>query len=99
LGSFLDYAVAYLLLVNILWGLLNLLPVYPLDGGQIAREIFTLGNPRRGIILSLRLSVATAAAVAALAVVYGEIYMGVMFGLLSFGSWQTLERYRNQSRW
>jgi stage IV sporulation protein FB len=98
-GSFLDYAVAYLLLVNILWGLLNLLPVYPLDGGQIAREIFTLGSPRRGIILSLRLSVATAAAVAALAVVYGEIYMGVMFGLLSFGSWQTLERYRNQSRW
>ena len=35
-----------LLYVNILWGLVNLLPIYPLDGGQIARELFTLRNPR-----------------------------------------------------
>ena len=33
-----------LLQVNILWGLVNLLPVYPLDGGQIARELFTLAQ-------------------------------------------------------
>ena len=36
-----------LLQVNILWGLMNLLPIYPLDGGQIARELFTLSNPRQ----------------------------------------------------
>jgi Zn-dependent protease len=95
-GTSLDYAIAYLLLVNILWGLINLLPVYPLDGGQIAREIFTLGSPRRGIIQSLWLSTASAAAVAAFAIIYGELYLCIMFGILAFESWQTLQRYRNQ---
>ena len=46
---------------------MNLLPVYPLDGGQIARELFTLGNPRNGIIQSLQLSVGAAVLVAAYA--------------------------------
>jgi Zn-dependent protease len=95
-GTTLDFAIAYLLLVNILWGLINLLPVYPLDGGQIAREIFTLANARRGIIQSLWLSTVSAAAVAAFALIYSELYLCIMFGLLAFGSWQTLQRYRNQ---
>ena len=56
--------VGALLQVNILWGLINLLPIYPLDGGQIARELFTLGNVRNGIIQSLRLSTGAAALVA-----------------------------------
>src|SRR3954447_22835353 len=52
--------IADLLQVNIMWGLVNLLPVYPLDGGQIAREVFTLGNPRAGIVQSLQLSAGVA---------------------------------------
>ena len=52
--------VCELLQVNILWGLVNLLPIYPLDGGRIARELFTLGNPRQGIVQSLWLSIGVA---------------------------------------
>ena len=33
-----------LLSVNIYWALLNLVPIYPLDGGQISREMFLLFN-------------------------------------------------------
>ncbi len=87
-----------LLQVNILWGLINLLPIYPLDGGQIARELFTLGNPRSGIIQSLQLSIGAAAIVAAYALVSGSIYMCIMFCLLAFGSFQTLQRYRDRWR-
>ncbi len=36
-----------ILFVNIGWALMNLLPIYPLDGGQISRAMFTLGNPAR----------------------------------------------------
>ena len=36
----LNTAIWDMLWVNIYWGLVNLLPVYPLDGGQIARELF-----------------------------------------------------------
>jgi stage IV sporulation protein FB len=94
-GSAVDLAIAYLLFVNIAWGLLNLLPIYPLDGGQIAREVFTLGNPRNGIVRSLQLSMVAAALVAAFALFRSQFYMGIMFGLLAFGSFQTLQRYRN----
>ena len=40
-----------------MWGLLNLLPIYPLDGGQIAQQIFVLTNPQDAIRQSLILSV------------------------------------------
>ena len=46
-----------LLFINIFWGLVNLLPVYPLDGGQIAREVLGLVNPADGLRQSLWLSV------------------------------------------
>lgn len=93
----LNYLILALLQVNILWGLINFLPVYPLDGGQIARELFTLGNPRKGIIQSLQLSIGAAALVAAYALSQGEIYVCVMFGVLAYGSYQTLQRYRDRS--
>jgi len=86
-----------LLQVNILWGLINLLPIYPLDGGQISRELFTLRNPRGGITQSLQLSVGTAVIVAVYALLNGSLYMCIMFGLLGVGSYQTLQRY--QDRW
>jgi Zn-dependent protease len=34
--------------INILWGLLNLLPVWPLDGGQVTQTILTQVNPYNG---------------------------------------------------
>lgn len=97
-GSSLDLAILYLLFVNIAWGLLNLLPIYPLDGGQIARELFTLGNARKGIIQSLQLSAGAAALVAVYALSQKEIYLCIMFGLLAYGSFQTLQQYRDRWR-
>lgn len=94
----LNVMIGYLLQVNILWGLINLLPIYPLDGGQIARELFTLGNARNGIIQSLRLSTGAAALVAVYALSQKEIYLCIMFGLLAYGSFQTLQQYSNRWR-
>jgi membrane-associated protease RseP (regulator of RpoE activity) len=87
-----------LLQVNILWGIINLLPIYPLDGGQIARELFTLGNARGGMIQSLWLSTGAAALVAVYALSQNRIFLCVMFGLLAYGSYQTLQRYRDSWR-
>jgi stage IV sporulation protein FB len=88
----------YLLVVNILWGLVNLLPVYPLDGGQIARELFTLKNARTGIIRSLQISVGTAALVAIYALMQQSFWTCVMFGALAYSSYQALQGYRNSWR-
>ncbi len=50
--------------VSVFWGILTLLPIYPLDGGQITREFCLWCSPRRGIVVSLWISVFTAAAIA-----------------------------------
>jgi Zn-dependent protease len=91
-----NVAVFQALWVNIGWGLVNLLPIYPLDGGRVARELFTLGDdPRTGIVRSLCLSVGAAALMALFGLlVWKSIFTAVMFGYLAFTSYKTLEAYQ-----
>ena len=70
-GNNLDELIWFLLQINIFWGIINLLPVYPLDGGQIARELFVQSNPQAGIANSLRLSLTAAAGVAVAGCAHG----------------------------
>jgi len=53
-----------LLYVNIAWGVVNLLPVFPLDGGRVSQEVFGHFLGHRGTRAALRLSVWTGGAVA-----------------------------------
>jgi stage IV sporulation protein FB len=89
------YLFYYLLQVNIVWGLVNLLPVYPLDGGQISRELFTMRFGTEGVVPSLKLSLATGivAAVASLMWLGREgVFPAVLFGSLAYASYATLKQ-------
>jgi Zn-dependent protease len=80
-----------LLYINIYWGLVNLLPVYPLDGGQISREVFQVFNPRDGLRLSLWLSLVVAAGLAVLALVrLGDQFLALFFGYFAYISYSVL---------
>ena len=85
--------VFYLLYVNIYWGLLNLLPVYPLDGGQIARDLLTLADPGEGLRRSLWLSVLVAGGIAVYSLAQGSMYLGMMFAYLGYQSYTALQSY------
>lgn len=78
-----------LLYVNIFWGLLNLMPIYPLDGGQVARQLF-LVNAEDGLSMSLQLSLVTAGVLALVALINGETYMALMFGYMAYSNYQQL---------
>jgi Zn-dependent protease len=86
-------AVSSLVFVNVFWALMNLLPVYPLDGGQISRELFTLFAARDGIKNSLILSVLTGGAVAVYCLTNEQTMAAMMFGMLAFSSYQILQAY------
>ena len=92
------FLVHQLLFVNILWGLVNLLPVYPLDGGQIAREALTMRSPRKGMIKSLWLSVFTGAAVAIIALLSlpKPFFIVLMFGYFAYINYRILQEYRGR---
>jgi hypothetical protein len=92
-NPYLRHLVDDLLYVNIFWGLVNLLPVFPLDGGQIARELFLLGDPWNGFVRSLWLSVFTAGLVAVLGgVLLRDLFIALFFGSLAFASYQMLQQ-------
>lgn len=93
-----------LLFMNLFWNLINLVPVMPLDGGQVMREFTTGISPRRGMYYAQVISV-----VAALAVVAWSIYriqrpliwypsvdpmfMAILFGLMGVQAFFELRRY------
>ena len=85
--------------INVMWGAINLLPIYPLDGGRVAREVFTLQHPRRGIVQSLQISAIVAIAMAIVgALAWKSLFTALMFGYLAYSNYQTLQAYRDD-RW
>ena len=84
--------VTLLLWVNIFWGLVNLLPVFPLDGGQVARNILIQYDPLDGVRKSLWLSVIVGGIFALIGLIlFRSIFMALLFGLLAFQSYQSLQ--------
>jgi stage IV sporulation protein FB len=87
-----NWIVMTLIDVNFFWGLINLMPVYPLDGGNIAREVLTLADPPTGLRKSLWLSVIAGGIVAiAGLVLWRSSYVALLFGLLAFQSYQAVQ--------
>ncbi len=90
-SEILNLVVMDLLWVNIFWGLVNLLPVYPLDGGNIARYLLLKLDPVSGIRTSIWISVIVGGVIAMLSlVVLRSLYIALLFGYLAFLSYQLL---------
>lgn len=86
--------------ITIMWGMINLLPVYPLDGGQIAREILLVLNPHEGLRQSLMLSIFTAIGMAAVGILqWHSLFVAMLFGFLAFESYTALAAYRGRNPW
>jgi len=78
--------------VNIYWGLINLMPVFPLDGGQVARNALLQYDPIDGVRKSLWVSVIAGVLLAVIGLLFWKsTYMAFLFGLLAFQSFQALQ--------
>ena len=100
-------ALLYLLVMNLYWPLFNLLPIYPLDGGQITRELCCQASPYKGLLVSLWISLILAAVLAlnALAGQYKQpfippiwgylaptgLFMALFMAMFAAGSWQAIQ--------
>lgn len=83
---------AFLCFINLLWGLFNLLPVPPLDGGHIADELCRMWLPPSR---ARRVAATLAIVVALAAIVFGlmfKFYILAMFmGLMAWQQYQRLQ--------
>jgi len=71
--------------INFWWGLINLLPVLPLDGGQIA-ELFI--KPQQRVY---QVAIAASVSMAAVGLWMGSIYTALLFGFLAWRNYQMLQ--------
>jgi len=81
-------------MISLFWAILNLAPVYPLDGGQITRELLVLFNVRNAIPKSLFVSIATGVAIGIWGLNNNSMFLTLMFFLMAYSSYQLLQRYQ-----
>ena len=83
--------VSSLLWIAIFWGAINLMPVYPLDGGNIARRLLIKADPWNGARRSLWISTVAGGILAVAGFfLFRSIFMTLLFGYLAFQSYQSL---------
>ncbi|HEY1598693.1 MAG TPA: site-2 protease family protein [Pirellulales bacterium] len=83
----------YMQFINIFWGLVNLLPIIPLDGGQVARAVAAKVYPADGLRLSLILSVVAAVGMAAFCFLrWEEVFAAIFFAYMAYQSYQMLQQ-------
>ncbi len=101
--------VSFLIFINLLWGLVNLLPVWPLDGGQISRDLCEAAWPDAGLARSLGISLVVAGLLAAHCLLgvlgmqlvplrFGSVYAALMFGMLAYQSFQMMQQVQQRHR-
>ena len=94
----------FLLQINLFWPMLNLLPIWPLDGGQISRNFLEWLAPRNGTRIALGISFVAAGLLAINALVThfrpeplipwlyaGGLFGALLFGALAVGSYQAMQ--------
>ncbi|MCA9055775.1 MAG: site-2 protease family protein [Planctomycetaceae bacterium] len=83
-----------MLYINFFWSAMNLLPVLPLDGGQMSRDLLLMVTPRRGMQFALIISAVVGAGIAIWALTSQQLYIAILFGSMAGGSIQELQRRR-----
>ncbi|MGF1617623.1 MAG: site-2 protease family protein [Acidimicrobiia bacterium] len=79
------FTLSNLVRVNVFWGLLNWLPIRPLDGGHLFSSLLERIAPRRGDTIADVVFFVTAAAGVILAIYFQLIFVAILTGWLLWG--------------
>ncbi|MFN4258812.1 MAG: site-2 protease family protein [Gemmataceae bacterium] len=108
--SWAEAALWNLFLINLFWGLMNLLPIWPLDGGQICKDFLMGWWPRDGLRYSLIISCVLASLLAVNALLdaygrplipfmpFGGFYIAILFALLAVNNYQAYQQIASYQR-
>jgi Zn-dependent protease len=108
-------AIGMLLFINLFWPILNLLPIWPLDGGQITREVLEGASPQKGLTASLVISATVSGLLAVFALALsinenleipymgwlrGNYFMALFYAMFCASSIQELQQVsQRRQRW
>jgi membrane-associated protease RseP (regulator of RpoE activity) len=93
-------AIGMLLFINIAWGIVNLFPIYPLDGGQLTGVLLTKVSPRNGMRWTLTISLVTAGILAIAGYMWTHSwFFPLLFGSIALGNYQSLQVMHHYARY
>jgi Zn-dependent protease len=87
-GSLLNVLMFYLIAISIIWAVLNCLPVYPMDGGQMMAAVL---GPKRAHFVHL-ISAIVAVTIGILAYLYTTSFLLPIF--MAFFAWQNWQAFQ-----
>jgi len=105
-----DFILYMLLEINLFWPILNLLPVWPLDGGQATREVCQAIAPEKGTAISLGISMVVSGLLAAHALMSSQgkpllpyvpafgMFTAILFAMLCVSSFSALQAENERRR-
>ena len=86
----------YVMWVNLGWGILNLLPILPLDGGHIASSLAELVAGRRGRIAARVFSIVLTVAIGLWALSAGDWWILILCAVFTYANVQGLAAERSR---
>jgi stage IV sporulation protein FB len=87
-GNSIQFAILQLEYINLVWGLVNLLPVFPLDGGRICFELCDGRHSRSGQVRAYQIGMFAAGLVAFYFANQRMYLAALMFGSLAYQNYQ-----------
>jgi stage IV sporulation protein FB len=105
-----EFVLDMVLVINLFWPILNLLPVWPLDGGQVTREVCQAIAPERGTAFSLGISMLVSGVLAAHALMSSQgkpllpyvpefgMFTAFLFAMLCVSSFSALQAENERRR-
>lgn len=81
----------FLVGINLLWGIFNLLPIWPLDGGQLCEVFLGMYNRHQATRWAHIVSIVAAACLAAVFLRKEQMAMGIWFAYFGFINYQALQ--------
>ncbi|HKR63747.1 MAG TPA: M50 family metallopeptidase [Thermoanaerobaculia bacterium] len=87
--------VPLLLSASVWWGIFNLVPVPPLDGGHATREFFRIFlDERRAFIVAIWIAIVVGTAVVVLALRFQAFFVALYLGWFVYVAWQQWQYFR-----
>jgi stage IV sporulation protein FB len=89
-----------MLYINLGWSIINLAPIWPLDGGQITGVVLSMINPRKGMNWAHVISLLVAGGLAVLVFQYfNSLMFGLFFAFFAIINFQILQAHHHAAKY
>lgn len=90
--SLVALAVSALLWINLVWSGFNLLPIYPMDGGQALHAVLTMVVPAKALLITAGTGLAGAVLLGLVFLGLGDWWVVFVAGMIGHQNYQLLQR-------